>query len=84
MPAVTTNARETGRGADQPQPGDHVFICPTAGIHGHGCWWARVVSVLPALVEGAVYLRVVPADDDQAPVRVFFARTATLLIRRQP
>jgi hypothetical protein len=80
---VTTNAHETGRGADQPQPGDHVFICPTAGIHGHGCWWARVVSALPALVEGATYLRVVPADDDQAPARVFYARTAALLVRRQ-
>lgn len=80
---MTTTPQPTDRGADQPRPGDHVFICPTAGIHGHGCWWARVVSALPALVEGAVYLRVVPADDDQAPVRVFYARTATLLIRRR-
>ncbi|WP_203962461.1 hypothetical protein [Actinocatenispora thailandica] len=79
---MTANARETGRGADQPQPGDHVFICPTAGIHGHGCWWALVVSALPALVEGAVYLRVVPTDDTDAPIRVFYARTAALLVRR--
>ena len=67
-----------------PTAGDHVFICPTAGIHGHGCWWALVVSALPALVDGAVYLRVVPADDvdGNTTPRVFYARTANLIVRR--
>ncbi|BCJ37464.1 hypothetical protein Athai_49670 [Actinocatenispora thailandica] len=56
--------------ADDIRAGDQVFIAPRAGIHGHGCWWAMVVSTMPALVNGAVYLRVVPVDDiETAPRR---------------
>jgi hypothetical protein len=68
-----------------PHAGDQVWISPAAGIHGQGSWWALVVSTSPALVKGAVYLRVVPLDDvdGEARVREFYARAAGLLIRRQ-
>jgi len=62
--------------------GDEVFISPGAGIHGHGCWWAEVVSTMPGLVEGAVYIRVVPVDDPDARPKVFYVRTDGLMIRK--
>ncbi|BCJ38186.1 hypothetical protein Athai_56890 [Actinocatenispora thailandica] len=67
-----------------PHAGDQVWISPAAGIHGQGSWWALVVSTTPALIKGAVYLRVVPLDDvdGDARVREFYARTEGLLIRR--
>ena len=70
--------------ADDIRGGDQVFISPAAGIHGHGCWWAMVVSRMPALIDGAVYLRVVPVDQlDSVPdVTVFYARLSGLLVRR--
>lgn len=68
--------------AQEPRAGDQVFISPAAGIHGHGCWWALVVSVMPALVNGAVYLRVVPVEDTTATPQVFYARTGGLLVNR--
>lgn len=73
--------------ADDIRAGDQVFIAPSAGIHGHGCWWAMVVSIMPALINGAVYLRVVPVDDIEAgsmPPKVFYARLSGLLVRRMP
>jgi len=71
--------------ADDIHAGDQVFIAPSAGIHGYGCWWALVVSTMPALIEGAVYLRVVPVDNlDDAPVTVFYANLSGLLVRRIP
>lgn len=68
--------------AQEPREGDQVFISPAAGIHGHGCWWAIVVGVMPALVNGAVYLRVVPVEDLMATPQVFYARTGGLLVNR--
>jgi len=72
--------------ADDIIAGDQVFISPAAGIHGHGCWWGIVVSTMPALVRGSVYLRVVPVDDvdGDAKVKVFYARLSGLLVRRLP
>ncbi|BCJ38063.1 hypothetical protein Athai_55660 [Actinocatenispora thailandica] len=72
--------------ADDIRAGDQVFISPAAGVHGHGCWWAMVVSRMPALVDGAVYLRVVPVDqlDADPAVTVFYARLSGLLVRRMP
>jgi hypothetical protein len=46
-----------------------------------------VVSTMPALVNGAVYLRVVPIDDIEtggATPKVFYARISGLLVRRMP
>jgi hypothetical protein len=45
-----------------------------------------VVSRMPALVNGAVYLRVVPVDEigDDATVTTFYARLSGLLVRRMP
>jgi hypothetical protein len=70
--------------ADDIRAGDQVFVSPAAGIHGHGCWWGLVVSKMPALVKGAVYLRLVPVDeiDKDAKVRTFYARLSGLLVRR--
>jgi hypothetical protein len=70
--------------ADDIRAGDQVFVSPAAGIHGHGCWWGLVVSKMPALVNGAVYLRLVPVDeiDKDATVRTFYARLSGLLVRR--
>ncbi|GAA1327542.1 hypothetical protein GCM10009635_23020 [Actinocatenispora thailandica] len=67
----------------EPKQGDAVFISPAAGIHGHGCWWALVVSTMPALVKGAVYLRVVPVEDTAATPQVFYARTSGLLVNKR-
>jgi hypothetical protein len=66
-----------------PHAGDQVFISPAAGVHGHGCFWAMVVEATPALVKGAMYLKVVPvADIDGNPtVRTFYVRLAGLLTR---
>ncbi|GIL26092.1 hypothetical protein NUM_13460 [Actinocatenispora comari] len=72
--------------ADDIRAGDQVFISPSAGIHGRGCWWGMVVSRMPALVNGAVYLRVVPVDEigDDPQVTTFYARLSGLLVRRMP
>ncbi|BCJ27656.1 hypothetical protein [Actinocatenispora sera] len=66
-----------------PHAGDQVFISPAAGVHGHGCFWAMVVEAIPALVKGAMYLKVVPvAEIDGNPtVRTFYVRLAGLLTR---
>jgi len=67
-----------------PRAGDQVWISPAAGIHGQGSWWALVVATAPALVDGVIYLQVVPADDidGNTTIRTFYAQTAGLLIRR--
>jgi hypothetical protein len=41
---------------------------------------------MPALVNGAVYLRVVPVDElgDDPKVTTFYARLSGLLVRRMP
>ncbi|BCJ37465.1 hypothetical protein Athai_49680 [Actinocatenispora thailandica] len=66
-----------------PRAGDQVFICPAAGVHGHGSFWAMVVSTTPALVRQALYVRVVPVDeiDGAARVQTFYVRLAGLLTR---
>ncbi|BCJ38240.1 hypothetical protein Athai_57430 [Actinocatenispora thailandica] len=66
-----------------PHAGDQVFISPAAGVHGHGSFWAMVVTATPALVQGAMYLRVVPVDDigGDPTVRTFYVRLAGLLTR---
>jgi len=66
-----------------PRAGDQVFISPAAGVHGHGSFWALVLSTAPALVEGTRYLRVVPIDevDGDPRVRTFYVRLGGLLTR---
>ena len=66
------------------RPGDEVFISPGAGIHGHGCWWAEVVSTMPGLVPGNIYIRVVPLDNPDAAPKVYYARTDGLLVNKRP
>lgn len=71
--------------AEDISAGDQVFISPAAGVHGRGCWWAMVVSRMPALVQGAVYLRVVPVEaigTDEVTPTVFYASLSGLLVRR--
>ncbi|WP_157034993.1 hypothetical protein [Actinocatenispora sera] len=73
------------RAAEEIRAGDQVFISPAAGVHGRGCWWAMVVSRMPALVQGAVYLRVVPVDaigSDEVTPMVCYANLSGLLVRR--
>jgi hypothetical protein len=66
-----------------PRAGDQVFLCPAAGVHGRGSFWAMVVSTTRALVPQALYVRVVPVDeiDGAARVQTFYVRLAGLLTR---
>lgn len=65
--------------------GDEIYLSgPTAGTYGHPEGWFMVVNARPAMVEGHAYVRgIYSADiDGSATLRVFYLRTAGLLVRR--
>lgn len=74
------------RTSTPPRAGDHVWISPAAGVHGHGARWYVVVGTEPAIVEGTAYVRAVPVADIGAEprVRTFYVRLSGLLVRRTP
>lgn len=65
--------------------GDEIYLSPdTAGTWGHPEGWFMVVSAEPAMIAGHHYVRGTYSADieDGARLRVFYLRTAGLLVRR--
>jgi hypothetical protein len=71
------------RTSKTPPAGSEVFISPAAGVHGHGSFWALLVSSTDGLVPGHAYVRVCRTEDvdGDATVRTFYVRLSGLLVR---